>query len=153
MPAFYSCQLRPNNFLFNESSNKLHLSYFLYLRGPNPSMYLSNLNIFIATFLSAEVQDDANENNYFARKVFRKKMKVLPGTVVTSSPPPIPVRPFQSQNSAAPPAATNTAAVGVFKKKKIIKAFVPKYTTTPMPSPAEENGALNRTEDDPRCKL
>lgn len=97
-----------------------------------------------------EVQDDANENNYFARKVFRKKMKVLPGTVVTSSPPPIPVRPFQSQNSAAAPAAANTAAVGVFKKKKIIKAFIPKYTTTPMPSPAEENGALNRTEDDPR---
>merc|ERR550532_3154491 len=97
-----------------------------------------------------EVQDDANENNYFARKVFRKKMKVLPGTVVTSSPPPIPVRPFQSQNSAALPTAANTAAVGVFKKKKIIKAFVPKYTTTPMPSPAEEKGALNRTEDDPR---
>merc|ERR550532_972213 len=97
-----------------------------------------------------EVQDDANENNYFARKVFRKKMKVLPGTVVTSSPPPIPVRPFQSQNSAATPAAANTAAVGVFKKKKIIKAFIPKYTTTPMPSLAEENGALNRTEDDPR---
>ena len=69
-------------------------------------MYQSNLNIFKATFLSAEVQDDANENNYFARKVFRKKMKVLPGTVVTSSPPPIPVRPFQSQNSAALPAAT-----------------------------------------------
>ena len=68
-------------------------------------MYQSNLNIFKATFLSAEVQDDANENNYFARKVFRKKMKVLPGTVVTSSPPPIPVRPFQSQNSAALPAA------------------------------------------------
>ena len=116
-------------------------------------MYQSNLNIFKATFLSAEVQDDANENNYFARKVFRKKMKVLPGTVVTSSPPPIPVRPFQSQNSAATSAAANTAAVGVFKKKKIIKAFIPKYTTTPMPSPAEENGALNRTEDDPRCKL
>ena len=115
-------------------------------------MYQSNLNIFKSTFLSAEVQDDANENNYFARKVFRKKMKVLPGTVVTSSPPPIPVRPFQSQNSAAAPAAANTAAVGVFKKKKIIKAFIPKYTTTPMPSPVEENGALNRTEDDPRCK-
>ena len=46
-----------------------------------------------------EVQDEANENNYFARKVFRKK-KVVPGTVVTSPPPPIPVRPFQSQNSA-----------------------------------------------------
>ena len=45
-----------------------------------------------------EVQDDANENNYFARKVFRKK-KVVPGTVVTSPPPPIPVRSFQSQNS------------------------------------------------------
>ena len=116
-------------------------------------MYQLNLNKMKSTFLSAEVQDDANENNYFARKVFRKKMKVLPGTVVTSSPPSIPVRPFQSQNSAATPAAANTAAVGIFKKKKIIKTFIPKYTTTPMPSPVEENGALNRTEDDPRCKL
>merc|ERR1719464_124255 len=65
-----------------------------------------------------EVQDDANENNYFARKVFRKKMKVLPGTVVTSSPPPIPVRPFQSQNSSDLFSTSNSAAVGVFKKKK-----------------------------------
>ena len=94
-----------------------------------------------------EVQDDANENNYFARKVFRKK-KVVPGTVVTSPPPLIPVRPFQSQNSAQSAAAT--PPVGVFKKKKIIKPFIPKYTATPLPPITEEDGALNRTQDDPR---
>ena len=94
-----------------------------------------------------EVQDDANENIYFARKVFRKK-KVVPGTVVTSPPPLIPVRPFQSQNSAQSAAATTP--VGVSKKKKIIKPFIPKYTTTPLPPITEEDGALNRTQDDPR---
>ena len=43
--------------------------------------------------------------------------------------------------------------VGVFKKKKIIKPFITKYTTTPLPPKIEEEGALNRTEDDPRCKI
>ena len=80
-------------------------------------------------------------------------MKVLPGTVqVTPSPPLIPVRPFQSQNSASSTPIATPASVGVFKKKKIIKTFAPKLPTTPLPFQPEESGALNRTEDDPRCK-
>lgn len=80
-------------------------------------------------------------NNYFTRKVFRKK-KVVPGKVTPSfseQQPPIPM-------ISPPPYYTNNAVV----RKKIIKPYVPEETST-LP-PIEDSGALNRTEDDPRCK-
>ena len=61
----------------------------------------------------------------------------MPGKVTSSSQPPIPV--MTARNPI---------------RKKIIKPFIPVTTVaTTLPPIIDEAGALNRTEDDPRCEL
>ena len=84
------------------------------------------------------------EDNGFIRRVFRKK-KVIPTNDASPS----------DAGWRAPVPMSSTSTLRPLIRKKIIKPFIPEQipTTTSLPAliPTEQN-ALNRSQDDPRCK-
>ena len=117
-------------------------------RGKNYSSYL--VIWWFQKFLSVE-------DNGFVRRVFRKK-KVLPTTATGDEIGAVRhQRPTPSSPAwRAPVPMSSTSTLRPLIRKKIIKPFIPEHipTTSSLPvlMPTEQN-ALNRSQDDPRCKF
>ncbi len=84
----------------------------------------------------------SRDSGYVKRKFKVRRKKPLPYQATTATES----RPYLPQEER------------IVKRKKVIKPFIPVSTTmpttTPMPIVIEENDkALNRSQDDPRCKI
>jgi hypothetical protein len=102
----------------------------------------------IRYFIFSETND--MEDNFVRRKFIRKK-KLPPAFVSSTAPLPVTRKPVTQH-----PVTQTISSNQQYIRKKVRRPFVPVnhfVPTTPLPPVViEDQSALNRSQDDPRCK-